>query len=196
MCLKYYLCSVFIIIWAVSVLKGCMHIQTLRCIVIVGQLFWLSNFTSKGTKTPYLHWSRQSFEGTNFVPLQPVHLEPCKSCYKLNCLPFKNLHLHLAHSSTGPVQRKGRCVQIFVHSKICPDLCLIRSKCLGPGDQCLCLATGQRETLKDGWAWITEAIVQLSCRELWPTVHLFAHFNHAFIAITAVFCVNNVFLFL
>ena len=38
--------------------------------------------------------------------------------------------------------------------------------------------------------------MQKLCRELSPAVHLFAHFNHAFIAITAVFCVNNVFLFL
>lgn len=37
-------------------------------------------------------------------------------------------------------------------NNICPDVCLIGSKCpgAGAGDQCLCLATGQRETLKDG----------------------------------------------
>lgn len=70
------------------------------------------------------------FEGTNFVPLQPVHIEPCKSCYKLNCLPFKNLHLHL-HDSTGPVRKKGWSVQVFVHSKICPDMCIMGSKCPG-----------------------------------------------------------------
>ena len=64
-----------------------------------------------------------------------------------------------------------------------------------PGDQCLGLATGQSETEKE-LTWTTEAIVQLLCRELWPAVYLFAHFNHAFIATTAVFCVNNVFLLL
>lgn len=37
----------------------------------------------------------------------------------------------------------------FVHSKICPEVCLIGSKCPGAGDQCFRLATGQRETLKN-----------------------------------------------